>query len=147
MIVRDDQRWGPLDEQAVAEFEVRNGFELPTDYRAFLLAHHGGVPDPSFYWVVKGDWGSDICSLYGFGPVGYQLQRYLDYRESIGIDSDKIAIGDDGCCSLIAIGIKAACRGRIFFIEHEFAPSDPRHAILIAASFTELLSVLTKPPV
>jgi hypothetical protein len=146
MVVRDDLRWGALDEQTVAEFEGRNGFDLPADYRAFLLAHHGGVPDPSFYWVVKGDWGSDIESMYGFGSLPFHLQTYLDHHDSIGIDSDMLAIGDDGCCSLLAIGVKGARRGQVFFIDHEFATGDARHVIVIAASFTELLSVLTEPP-
>jgi hypothetical protein len=146
MKLRDDQRWGPLDDQTVAEFETRNGFELPADYRAFLLAHHGGVPDPSFYWVVPGNWGSDIARLYGFGPVGYDIQRYLDFRESTGIDPDLMAIGDDGCCSLLAIGIRGVRRGQVFFIDHELALRDPRHAILLASSFKEFLNVLTVPP-
>jgi hypothetical protein len=77
MNIRDDKRWGPLDERTVAAFEARNAVELPADYRTFLLAHHGGVPDPNFYWVVADDWGSGIESFYGFGPDGYQLQQYL----------------------------------------------------------------------
>jgi hypothetical protein len=144
--LRDEQRWGPLDERVVAEFETRNGFELPGDYRAFLLAHHGGVPDPSFYWVVQNDWGSGIESFYGLGPVGHDLQTYLDYRESIGVDSDLIAIGDDGCCSLLAIGIKGTRRGQVFYVDHELATTDPRHAILLAPSFTGFLSVLLEGP-
>ena len=85
MNICDDKRWGPLDEQTVADFEARNAIDLPADYRAFLLAHHGGLPDANFYWVVASDWGSSIESFYGFGPVGYRLQQYLDGREAMGI--------------------------------------------------------------
>ncbi|TXT34253.1 MAG: hypothetical protein FD138_1705 [Planctomycetota bacterium] len=146
MNVRDDKRWGPLDERTVANFETRNGIELPADYRAFLLAHHGGVPDPNFYWVVDGDWGSGIESFYGFGQDGYLLQQYLDGRESIGVAKDLLAIGDDGCCSLLAIGIVGPCRGQVFYIDHEFVPSVPKHVCFLASSFTEFLERLCVDP-
>jgi SMI1 / KNR4 family (SUKH-1) len=146
MNIRDDKRWGPLNEQTVADFEGRNAIELPADYRDFLLAHHGGVPDPNFFWVVPDDWGSGIESFYGFGPAGYRLQEYLDGRESTGVAPDLLVIGDDGCCSRLAIGITKKRRGRVYYIDHEFAPGEPGQELFLAASFSEFLKALCIAP-
>ena len=144
--MRDDKRWGPLDERTVAGFEAQNSIELPADYRAFLLAHHGGVPHPNFYWVVADDWGSGIESLCGFGPDGYQLQQYWDGRESMGVASDLLVIGDDGCCSRLAIGIAGERRGEVYYIDHEFAPGEPGQERYLAMSFSEFLKLLCVAP-
>ena len=146
MKFRDDKRWGSLDERTVADFEARNGIELPPDYRAFLLAHHGEVPDPSFYWVVAGDWGSDIASFYGFGQDGYRLQQYLDGRESIGVAPDLLAFGDDGCCSRPAIGLAGPRHGQVFYLDCEFAQDEAKHERYLASTFTEFLERLCVGP-
>ena len=146
MNIRDDKLWGPLDERTVAEFEARNHVRLPSDYRAFLLSHHGGVPDPNFYWVVPNDWGSEIQSFFGFAQGGYHLQEYLDHRESIGAASDLLVIGDDGCCSLLAIGITGPRCGHVFYIDHEFVTGDPNHERFLAPSFEAFLEQLCVAP-
>lgn len=146
MNLSDDKRWGPLDERIVAEFEACNGIELPADYRAFLLTHHGGVPVPNFYWVVPGDWGSGIESFYGFGQDGFRLQQYLDARELIGVALDMLVIGDDGCCSFLAIRIAGPRRGQVVYIDHEFALGKPNHERLLASSFAKFLDQLCVGP-
>src|SRR5262245_32660679 len=146
MNIREGTRWGSLDERTVADFEARHAIQLPADYRTFLLVHHGGVPDPNFYWVVANDWGSGIESLYGFGPDGYRLQQYLDGRESMGVASDLLVIGDDGCCSRLAIGIVGKRRGHVYYIDHEFAPGEPGQERFLAPSFSAFLKMLCVGP-
>jgi SMI1 / KNR4 family (SUKH-1) len=146
MHVRNDKRWGPLEEQTVVEFEARNGIQLPSEYRAFLLDHHGGVPIPSFYWVVPDDWGSGIENLYGFGDRGYRLQEHLDAREAIGISPELLIIGDDGCCNYLSIGVSGERRGQVFYIDHEYGRGDPKRERLLASSFTEFLERLSADP-
>jgi hypothetical protein len=146
MNVRNDNRWGQLDDASVAAFEARNGIELPPDYRAFLLSHHGGVPVPDFYWVVPGDWGSGIESLYGFGPDGYRLQQYLDGRESLRISVDLLPIGDDGCCNYLCLGVSGPRRGQVVYIDHEFEPGETERERRLAGSFTEFLASLCASP-
>lgn len=144
MNIRDDNRWGPLDEKTVEEFEARNELELPADYRSFLLAHHGGVPDPCFFWVVEGDWGSGIESFFGFGQEGYLLQEYLDDCEWIA--SDLLVIGDDGCCSHLAIGFNGHRLGHVFYIDCEFALGESNQEHFLAPSFSEFLKMLRSHP-
>lgn len=146
MYIRSDKRWGPVEEQTVASFEARNRIELPVDYRAFLLAHHGGVPDPSFYWVVPDDWGSSIESLYGFSENGYRLQEYLDARDSIGVAPDMLVIGDDGCGSFLSIGILGPRRGQVFYIDHEFSVREPQRERFLACGFKRFTDQLCVGP-
>lgn len=146
MRFRNDHCWGQIDEATVTEFEMRNGIVLPADYRAFLIAHHGGVPDPSFYWIVPGEWGSGIESLYGFGKDGFLLQQYFDNRGSIGLTLDMLAIGDDGCGGILALAIAGKCCGQVFYVDHEIAPGEAGHERLLASSFTEFLEGLCVAP-
>jgi hypothetical protein len=146
MGVRGDNRWGPLDDATVATFEAKNGIQLPPDYRAFLLAHHGGVPDPCFYWVVPGDWGSGVDSLYGFGPDEYRLQVYLDGRKSLRIGDDLLPIGDDGCCNYLCLALSGPRRGQVVYIDHEFAPGERGRERRLADSFSEFLASLCSEP-
>jgi hypothetical protein len=137
---------GPLSEVTAAAFESRNSFEFPADYRAFLLAHHGGVPEPNFYWVVRDHWGSGIESLYGFGPDGYRLQQYLDGRESIGVEQGLLPIGDDGCCNYLCIGLSGPRCGQVFYFDGEFAPGEPEHERRLAGSFADFVAGLCRGP-
>ena len=144
--IRHNNRWGPLSVETVTSFERRNGFELSIDFRTFLLEHHGGVPAPDFYWVVAGDWGSGIESLYGFGPDGYQLQQYLDERDSLLISADLLPIGDDGCCSYLCLGIAGPRRGHVVYVDHEVAPGARERERTLSTSFAEFLASLTEAP-
>jgi hypothetical protein len=74
------------------------------------------------------------------------LQQYFDYRESIGVALDLLVIGDDGCCSFLAIGIDGPRGAQVFFIDHELAPGDPRHERFLAASFADFLERLCVAP-
>ena len=146
MFIHDDHRWGSLSEATVAAFEARNAFDLPADYRAFLLAHHGGIPDPDFYWVVPADWGSAINRLYGFAPDGPRLQEYWDDRDWLGISEDLLAIGDDGCGNYLCLGIAGPRRGHIVYVDHEFSPGEAGRELRAAESFAEFLSSLRPSP-
>jgi hypothetical protein len=143
MRILNDNRWGPLQEATVSSFESRNGIKLPPEYRAFLLRHHGGLPAPNFYWVVPGDWGSGIETLYGFGPDDYQLQQFLDGRVSLGIEVDLLPIGDDGCCNYLCLGVVGPRQGQVFYIDHEFSPGEEGRERRLAGSFDEFLASLT----
>lgn len=146
MRVRSDERWGPLRESVVADFEHRHSLTLPSDYRSFLLSHHGGVPEPSFYWVVRGEWGSGIESLYGFGVDGFTLDEYHMYRAECGVPDELLVIGDDGCCNHICVGIHGPGRGKVFYVDHEYPNEAPEKIRLLANSFAEFVGTLEEYP-
>ena len=50
----------PTDESAVAAFEAARGFQLPRDYREFLLVTNGGKPEPcAFRLALRSGPGTD----------------------------------------------------------------------------------------
>jgi hypothetical protein len=146
MNIREPNRWGPLNEQTVIDFERQYGIVLPSDYRAFLIANHGGLPDPNFYWVGTSGWGSGIETLYGFREGSYSLRDYFDAREVLGISADLMAIGDDGSGSLLAIGIAGQRFGQLYYLDCEFEAGAPERELFLAASFDDFLERLCSPP-
>ena len=48
--ITDSQRFGPATDADVRELEVSVG-PLPADYRAFLLEHNGGRPEPDEFAI------------------------------------------------------------------------------------------------
>jgi SMI1 / KNR4 family (SUKH-1) len=146
MQIRDHNRWGPLSEETVRSFEARHDLALPSDYRAFLLANHGGVPEPNFYWVVPREWGSGICNVYGFGEHDYSLDECVGDRWVFGIPNELLPIGDDGCGNFLCIGVCGAGRGQMYYVDHEFGPEDPRKIKCIASSYSDFLMGLSDGP-
>jgi SMI1 / KNR4 family (SUKH-1) len=146
MRFRDNNRWGHLSEDVVRAFETRHQISLPADYRSFLLAHHGGVPEPNFYWVVPEDWGSGICNLYGFGDPDYNLDEYYDARISFGVPDELLPIGDDGCCNFLCLAVRGPTRGNVFYLDHEYRPGEPEKVRRLSASFTEFINSLSESP-
>lgn len=46
---------GPVTAEALRAFEALLGCRLPPEYRSFLRAHNGGVPEPSSFRPLDGD--------------------------------------------------------------------------------------------
>jgi hypothetical protein len=97
MQIRDDNLLGPLDPARVQEFERRHSVDLPTDYKSFLLEHHGGVPNPAFFWVngPLDSFQTMVQSFYGLCRPGYNAAAWWGAEE---IPPHLLVIGDDGCC-------------------------------------------------
>ena len=146
MRIRTNNRWGPLPEDVVCEFEARHGISLPPDYRCFLLTHHGGVPEPNFYWVVPRNWGSGICNLYGFGDPDYNLEEYYGGRALIGVPDELLPIEDDGCCNYLCLDIRGQLLGHVYYVDCEYRPEDPEKVRHLANSFNEFIGSLTESP-
>lgn len=45
-IIHDSNKYGKLTERRLAKLEKQLGVRLPDDYRAFMLEHNGGRPEP-----------------------------------------------------------------------------------------------------
>ena len=146
MRIRTNNRWGRLSEDVVRAFEARHDISLPADYRSFLLAHHGGVPDPDFYWVVPRDWGSCICNFYGLGDLEYNLEEYYGGRASIGVPNDLLPIGDDGCGNYLCLDIRGQHLGHVYYVDCEYWPEEAEKVRHLATSFNEFIESLTESP-
>jgi ankyrin repeat protein/cell wall assembly regulator SMI1 len=116
----------PVTEAEVALFERRLGLSLPAEYRAFLLAHNGGVPRRTTFAHVS-DQGRRrdtwLRRLYSLGRDGLIDPGVPDleaaYRDRPrGLPAGVIPVGDayflgnEGCVCLAWDGPDA---GKVFF--------------------------------
>lgn len=127
--VHASNAYGALEEATLASFEAWLEAPLPDDYRAFLLAHNGGIPEPSgfdggevecFFALHDQVWDADT-------PGGHLAQPL----QSLAVDwSDEfperplLPIGRDTDGRLLCLGVHGADRGRLFLADpgEDYAP-------------------------
>ena len=102
MVIQVRESGPPLADDALADLERRLGITLPAEYRAFLLAHNGGVPRPEWFRLpVREEWIATRRSVGGMRWFGYcynngRMAEYLkDWHRlgrflGIGGDSDTL---------------------------------------------------------
>lgn len=109
-----------LPEHILKLFEIDWGFELPVDYRNFLLLHNGGEPTlPYFNFKENPDDGSDVRAFLSLYP-----SKHTNLLAHIKTFEDRypkgfFPIGFDSSGNLILIAIKGKERGVIYFWDHE----------------------------
>ena len=131
-----------------SDLENRFG-ALPADYRRWI-DRGMKLPDETFFWVKKGDWGSSPDVMYGITGNSSLTSMNLEQRRDY-IPKDLVLIGDDGTAATwIAIGVSGARRGKVFFIDANGADADKsldqQHVHEIAPSFTAWLAGLRENP-
>jgi hypothetical protein len=151
-----------LDEADVVECETYLGFALPPDFRAFLLAHDGPVPDPA--WVPVPDTASGGTKW--LGPVadfksvmrcardrggrtrGNDIESYTySSREGQKLPRHFAVIGGMMTQpSLLLISTAPATYGSIFAWHVGEKRFRPDQVVRVAGSFTEFLGSLAEPP-
>jgi len=86
----------PPSEADVTAVERRLGVGLPPDYRAFLLAHDGGEPDPAWFLepptlpAAAADW---VESFAGCGELASDAEYY---RRALGLPPEFLPVGTLG---------------------------------------------------
>jgi hypothetical protein len=151
MQIQNPRPLGPLSESSLAEFEQAYGLQLPPEYRAFLLEFNGGVPSPSFFWIVEPTDGSSVNQFYGLhdGPQPLSIHTYAGI-ERYGIPSHMLPIGDDGVGNSICVVARGRMAGEIHFLDHEVHPYDDPESTMgitrLASSFGEFLASLRVSP-
>jgi hypothetical protein len=132
-------------EDEVRDFEKKNGFMLPSDYRAFLLNINGGVPSKSLVDVPKiGEQVVQRCYALKSPAVNYTLGRVLENYEG-RVPQVMLPIGDDPGGNLFLIGVSGEeCYGKVYFWDHEQeADLEPQpyfeNIYYVAGSFNEFL--------
>jgi cell wall assembly regulator SMI1 len=143
MDVERSNQFGALDEMRLVRFEKEIGHRLPADYRAFLLAHNGGRPNPSdFFFPGERDAFDTLHHTYGLhdGPDYFRLDiAYESHKEFI--PTTLVPFADDPGGNAYCIGIAGKHSGKVYFWNHEMAWS-PEGLRLLANSFTEFLQSL-----
>ncbi len=141
---------GPLDENCLRALEQLWEFQLPKEYRTFLLKYNGGRPKKdTFYFHSSNDDGSVVHVFFGiYKDDNYNLLMSLT---EIGgrYPSDSFPIASDVCGNHICITVKGPNRGKIYFWDHETEAdteqgevADYSNMTLIADSFNEFIDGL-----
>lgn len=138
---------GPqLTELDITAFEKRIGQLLPADYRNFLLAHNGGVPESH---VIRNNEVGDLeVQLF----YGIREEEYFDIdllRESMrGRWPERfLAIAIDSFGDFYCLSLSGPDAGEVYFWDHEQEadPDEPAtelNLFPIAKSFAEFLYLM-----
>ena len=151
---------GPTSEVEIGRFEEHIGHRLPDDYRAFLLEHNGGRPDPDAFTLMMDDAEEENIVMCFFpmrdisvGTVEVEefeelrswpvhcawddLQDDLVNLYEKELDEPLLPIGTDGSSNYFCIVLTGDGRGRIVFLESEMAETT-----VLAESFSDFLATL-----
>jgi len=128
-------------EAQVQEFEQLLGYQLPADYRAFLLAYNGGITD-----VERAIQPIDvcICDLFGLYPGGpnermqpLMLPTNPVLKELWGeLPANLLPIGDTDGGDMLAIRFLPT-GSEVVILDHE---TNALREMLRVDTFTELLA-------
>lgn len=153
--------YGTLDAERLEEFEEEVGAELPAGYRAFLLAHNGGVPVPGqiilpgesapvgtleeLYWI-----NDDDSSLHG--PLVVMLETEAQTWPSGAWPKELLAVGATGHDEyLVCLGVAGEDYGRVYLVPQPPYGEALRgwsawdRATLLADSFDAFVAALGGP--
>lgn len=140
-------------EAAIACFESNVGFQLPQDYREFLLRSNGGEPvNPVFRFLASDGPYTDSAVRYFFSisdKLTFSLaHKYGIYSGAGRIAKEMLPIAADSGGNLVLLALAGPDAGKVFFWDHEIEalvdnPASVEHLTLIAKSFREFCDELT----
>ena len=138
--------YSPLNPGDIDRIENRLGFNLPREYREFLLRNNGGKPISD---AVKheGEYFDYVACFYGvrFNTYSDDLFRNLEeYRDYIL--PHYLPIGDSPGGDVYCLSLKDSDSGAVYYWDHEMANygGEPweDNMIRLAGSLTEFLAGL-----
>jgi hypothetical protein len=141
---------GPLDENCLRALEQIWEFQLPKEYRIFLLKYNGGRPNLTFFNYKNTDDDGSVIDCF-FGIYKDDNNNLLKNIMGVGdrYPSNSFPIADDVFGNRICIIVKGPDRGKIYFWDHETEAdtdqgevADYSNMTLIADSFNEFIDGL-----
>ena len=139
-----------ITEDALRTFEQEHSFQLPTDYRDFLLSSNGAFPSPNCVRFEEAGrtTASDVFCFFAIGDERAGLSMDWHYVTYSGrIPKNTIPIGRDSGGNLWLLSLRSADGGSIFFWDHgsygSFDETDLSNWPKVAPSFQEFREMLT----
>lgn len=148
--------YGPLAIESLEDFEREIKAQLPNQYRAFLLQHNGGKPQPACFMApddpLAGDdslWCErEVVWFFALhhnawddsteeGSLAWPLQEAWRDLSSEQPESNLLPIGKDWSGNYICIGYAGEEQEHILFYDHEYEVST-----LLAKSLDQFLAAL-----
>ncbi|MDB6119605.1 MAG: hypothetical protein JWO08_3386 [Verrucomicrobiaceae bacterium] len=128
----------PLSEEEVAAFEQRHKVTLPEDYRNFMLAWNGGMPNPELF-----GFGVAVTEFWSISKERGNLDQMcesLDWPEAHAEGTP--VIGRDVCGSEFLLATRGDKCGTVYFLDREETLRPSTGHVEIAPSFSHLMSHL-----
>ena len=109
-------------EKHVGDYEAKNGFAFPAQYREFLLKFNGGNTPKTNFRMNKVS--SDLEGFYGLGnareSLNYESFDSMDMIRDF-LDDGMLPIGSNSYGDYITIGIGGDNNGKVYFLYHDRA--------------------------
>ncbi len=137
----------PVGPAQVADAELELGARLPAAYRAFVLAHNGGHPEPAAFFrqdpMGGGSVAGAVNELYELDELRRMLGIYLGR-----IPDGLLPIGDDQDGNQLLLGLEGRNAGRVYLWTHadEHRPPTFGNVWFVADSFDRFLGALFAMP-
>lgn len=149
IIALDWQVDQPVDEKTLTTWETQSGYQLPEDYRQFLLKYNGGAVRP---WIFRHDHpGIDeddheaiLDYLHGW-RAALKYSELSTARHLATQPPDHLLIGQDPGGGGILMSLGKENHGRIVYWQrvHLLWGDEPNNVLgFIAPSFTQFLAGL-----
>lgn len=118
------------------------GKPFPEEYRAFLLGHNGGRPEPAIVDIDGASQGASQIQIF-LGVTGPVESETLEWSWQVfqeRIPERLLPIADDPFGNLFCLSLEGPDRGHVFFLDrYEDAPAEPH---LVARSWNDFLAKL-----
>lgn len=149
----------PITEKQLAATERKLKISLPPQYRAFLLRHNGGWPEPDSFVFKQGRGSYSDSTVNRFlaihdGPHSNFVEYFKTYKtEHPRVPEELVPIANDPGGNLICIALAGDRPGAVYFWDHEeeadFRDGEPAtwdNVHLVADSFDAFLQGLGQTP-
>lgn len=146
MIIKNSQT--KLTEEEIEQLESQTGISLPVDYKAFLLEHNGGEPDPSEFQTKDGKVQSFVSYFLPISNlVDDNLLEEIEGLSQAGqIPSNLIPIATDPADNRIVLSVEGKERGKVYYWawdeEDDNHIASYKYIRLIADSFDDFIRLL-----
>ena len=129
--------------RGIEKEELKHGFQVPDEYKEFLLQQNGGHPKRCCFRFGKGTYmDSMISNFLAIGGPGYMNLAHFVEVYSDRLPSHVIPIADDPGGNLIVMSCEGKTRGAVYFWDHE--KTGKQSIRRLAGSFEEFLSMLSE---
>lgn len=142
--------YGKATQEAVNNFERYIGFEIPADYKQFLLEYNGGTTTDQNgkFYVEALDTFVSLDVLYGLDIDSEQLDlQKLHEVNKEGLHTNSMIIGNDTCAGKILLINNDEEQGIFFWDQGWYADpsSQDENIYKVAESFKSFIEALKIP--
>lgn len=120
-----------LSEEKLNAFEQEHQVRFPAEYRAFLLHHNGGTPEPQTFCGKGEKEPSEVCQYFlgigmkqKTGDLAWALEIYCDEEER-RMPRRMLPIAMDAFGNMICLATAGKDAGKVYFWNHEEEDPEP----------------------